>query len=160
MKDPGGAVRNLSAQARTDCKVVKDDSLTLEANKDYWNKARPYMDRVVFRVIPENSVRFLELKAGSIHICQFPNAADIPMAKKDPNLWVPTQPGMNIGYLGFNLTKEPWKNNAKLRKAIAHAINRKAIVDNIYQAWVKWPRIASTHHVGLQQGCSGIRIRR
>jgi peptide/nickel transport system substrate-binding protein len=55
------------------------------------------------------------------------------MAKKDPKLWIPTQPGMNIGYLGFNLKKEPWKSNKNLRLAIAHAINRKAIVDNIYQ---------------------------
>jgi peptide/nickel transport system substrate-binding protein len=40
---------------------------------------------------------------------------------------------MNIGYLSFNHTKEPWKSNVKLRRAIAHAVNRKAIVDNIYQ---------------------------
>ena len=135
MKDPGGAVRNpVGTGPYKFVKWVKDDSLTLEAFKDYWDKAKgPYMDRVVFRVIPENSVRFLELKAGGIHICQFPNAADIPMAKKDPKLWVPTQPGMNIGYLGYNLKKEPWKSNVKLRRAIAHAINRKAIVDNIYQ---------------------------
>ena len=31
------------------------------------------------------------------------------------------------------LPKKPWKNNVKLRRAIGHAINRKAIVDNIYQ---------------------------
>jgi peptide/nickel transport system substrate-binding protein len=55
------------------------------------------------------------------------------MAKKDSKLWVPTQPGMNIGYLGFNHKKEPWKSNQNLRRALAHAINRKAIVDNIYQ---------------------------
>jgi peptide/nickel transport system substrate-binding protein len=40
---------------------------------------------------------------------------------------------MNIGYLSFNHTKEPWKSNVKLRKAIAHALNRQAIVDNLYQ---------------------------
>ena len=69
MKDPGGAVRNpVGTGPYKFVKWVKDESLTLEANKDYWDKAKgPYMDRVVFRVIPENSVRFLELKAGSIH---------------------------------------------------------------------------------------------
>ncbi len=55
------------------------------------------------------------------------------MASNDSNLILPTQPGMNIGYLGFNHTKEPWMSNIDLRKAIAHAVNRKAIVDNIYQ---------------------------
>ena len=115
-------------------KWVKDDRIILEKNTDYWDKSGgPYLDKLIFRSIPENSVRFLELKTGNIHICQFPNPADIALAEKDKNLILPTQPGMNIGYLSFNHTKEPWKSNIDLRKAIAHAINRKAIVDNIYQ---------------------------
>ena len=113
---------------------VKDDRIVLAKNENYWDKSGgPYLDKVIFRSIPENSVRFLELKTGNIHICQFPNPADIDLARKDQNLILPTQPGMNIGYLSFNHTKEPWKSNKTLRKAIAHAINRKAIVDNIYQ---------------------------
>ncbi len=113
---------------------VKDDRIILEKFNDYWDKSGgPYLDKLVFRSIPENSVRFLELKTGNIHICQFPNPADIDLAKKDSNLILPTQAGMNVGYLSFNHTKEPWKSNLNLRKAIAHAINRKAIVDNLYQ---------------------------
>jgi len=115
-------------------KWVKDDQIVLEKNKNYWDKsAGPYLDKVVFRSIPENSVRFLELKAGSIQACQFPNPADVELAKQDPNIKLVSQPGMNIGYLGFNLTKEPWKSNLHLRKTIAYAINRQAIVDNLYQ---------------------------
>ena len=135
MKDPSAFVRNpVGTGPYKFVNWVKDDRITLGAFKDYWDKSKgPYMDKVVFRCLPENAVRFLELKAGKIHICQFPNPADIPLAKKDPKLQVFTQPGMNIGYLGFNLKKEPWKSNLNLRKAIAHAINRKAIVDNIYQ---------------------------
>ncbi len=115
-------------------KWVKDDRIILGKNKNYWDKkGGPYLDKVIFRAIPENSVRFLELKTGNIHICQFPNPADIPLAKSDKNIKLISQPGMNIGYLSFNHTKEPWKSNVNLRKAIAHAINRKAIVDNIYQ---------------------------
>ncbi|MFH2219045.1 MAG: ABC transporter substrate-binding protein [Pseudomonadota bacterium] len=115
-------------------KWVNDDQIVLEKFNDYWDKSGgPYLDKVVFRSIPENSVRFLELKTGNIHICQFPNPADIDLARKDPNLILPTQPGMNIGYLSFNHTKEPWKSNVKLRKAIAYAIDCKAIVDNLYQ---------------------------
>lgn len=114
-------------------KWVKDDQIVLVKNENYWDKkGGPYVDKVVFRAIPENSVRFLELKAGNISICQFPNPADIPMARKDKNLKLAEQPGMNIGYLSFNHTKTLWQN-VNLRKAVAHAINRKAIVDNIYQ---------------------------
>jgi peptide/nickel transport system substrate-binding protein len=115
-------------------KWVKDDQIILEKFADYWDKSGgPYLDKVVFRSIPENSVRFLEVKTGGIHICQFPNPADISLARKDKNLKLIEQPGMNIGYLSFNHTKEPWKSNLHLRKAIAYALHRKAYVDNIYQ---------------------------
>jgi len=115
-------------------KWVKDDRIILVKNADYWDKSGgPYLAKVVFRSIPENSVRFLELKAGGIQICQFPNPADVDLARKDPNIKLIEQPGMNIGYLSFNHTKEPWKSNLHLRKAIAYALNRKAYVDNIYQ---------------------------
>jgi peptide/nickel transport system substrate-binding protein len=134
VKDPAGFVRNpVGTGPFKFSKWVKDDRIILEAFKDYWDKSRgPYLDRLIFRTIPENSVRFLELKAGNIHICEFPNPADIDMAKKDPKLQIFSQPGMNIGYLGFNHKKELWGKNVNLRKAIAHAINRKAIVDKIY----------------------------
>jgi len=112
---------------------IKDDRIVLEKNENYWDKSGgPYLDKLVFRTIPENSVRFLELKAGNIHICQFPNPADIPLAKQDPNLKLVSQPGMNIGYLSFNHTKKLWQN-IHMRRAIVYAINRQAIVDNIYQ---------------------------
>ncbi|TNF45971.1 ABC transporter substrate-binding protein [bacterium] len=134
IKDPKGFVRNpMGTGPFQFVKWVTDDQIVLEKFKDYWDKENgPYLDRVIFRAIPENSVRFLELKAGNIDICQFPNPADIDLAKQDPNLKLVSQPGMNVGYLGFNHTKDMWKN-IHLRKAVAHAINRQAIVDNIYQ---------------------------
>jgi len=111
-------------------KWIKDDRITLEANPDYWD-GRPYLDKVLFRAIPDNSVRFLELKTGNIHICQFPNPEDIELAKADAALKLVSQSGMNIGYVSFNHTKPLWQD-AKIRRAFAHAINKKAIVDNIY----------------------------
>jgi peptide/nickel transport system substrate-binding protein len=134
LKDPKGFVRNpVGTGPFKFVKWVTDDQIVLEAFGDYWDTENgPYLDRVVFRAIPENSVRFLELKAGNIDICQFPNPADLELARQDPNLKLVSQPGMNVGYLGFNHTKDLWKN-IHLRKAVAHAINRQAIVDNIYQ---------------------------
>jgi len=135
MKNPKEFLRNpVGTGPYKFVKWIRDDRIILEKNNEYWDKSGgPYLDKVLFRAIPENPVRFLELKGGNIHICQFPNPADIPLAKKDKNLKLISQPGMNIGYLSFNHTKEPWKSNIHLRRAIAYAINRKAIVDNIYQ---------------------------
>ncbi len=111
-------------------KWMKNDRIILERNDAYWDGA-PYLDRVIFRVIPDNSVRFLELKQGNIHICQYPNPEDLELAEADPNLTVITQPGMNVGYLSFNHTKPLWQDK-RVRRAIAYAVNKPAIVDNIY----------------------------
>lgn len=111
-------------------KWLRNDRIILTANKDYWGGA-PYLDRAIFRSIPDNSVRFLELKTGNIDICQFPNPEDIDLAKADPKLTLVEQPGMNIGYLSFNHTKPLWQD-VRIRKAIAMAINKPAIVENIY----------------------------
>ncbi|MGD8353921.1 MAG: ABC transporter substrate-binding protein [Pseudomonadota bacterium] len=134
LNDPKAYVRNpVGTGPFKFVKWVADDNITLEKNTEYWDTGGgPYLDKVVFRAIPENSVRFLELKAGNIDICQFPNPADVDLARQDPNLKLVEQPGMNVGYLGFNHTKKLWQNLA-LRQAVAHAINRQAIVDNIYQ---------------------------
>jgi peptide/nickel transport system substrate-binding protein len=134
MKDPKAFVRNpVGTGPFRFVKWVSDDRIILEKYKDYWDKSGgPYLDRIIFRAIPENSVRFLELKAGGIDILQFPNPADIALVDKDKKLKKVSQSGMNVGYLSFNHTKKLWQNLA-LRQAVAHAINRQAIVDNIYQ---------------------------
>jgi peptide/nickel transport system substrate-binding protein len=111
-------------------KWMKNDRIILERAEGYWN-GDAYLDKVIFRVIPDNSVRFLELKSGNVHVCQYPNPEDVEMAEADPNLEVVTQPGMNVGYLSFNHTKSIWQD-PKVRQAIAHVVNKKAIVDNIY----------------------------
>ncbi len=110
---------------------IKDDRIVLEANPDYWD-GRPYLDKVIFRAIPDNTTRLLELKSGAIDVMVFPNPEDIKLIEADPNFKVLRQPGMNIGYLAMHTEKKPF-DNVKVRRAINHAINKKAIVDTIYE---------------------------
>ena len=85
MKNPKEFLRNpVGTGPFKFVKWIKDDRIVLTKNAEYWDKkGGPYLERVVFRSIPENSVRFLELKTGNIQICQFPEPADIDLAKKD-----------------------------------------------------------------------------
>jgi len=112
---------------------VRDDKIVLKKNTEYWNKKNggPYLDKLIFRTIPENSVRFLSLMTGDIHICQDPSITDLPIAEKADNVVVQSVTTYNICYLGFNHTKPLWQN-VHMRRAIAHAINYDAIIKGIY----------------------------
>jgi peptide/nickel transport system substrate-binding protein len=110
---------------------IKDDRVVLEANPDYWD-GRSYLDKVIFRTIPDNTTRLFELKSGSIDVMVFPNPEDIKLIEADPAFKVLRQPGMNVGYLAMHTEKKPF-DNLKVRQALNHAINKKAIVDTIYE---------------------------
>ena len=109
----------------------KGDKIALEANETYW-AGRPSIDRLVFRSIPDNSIRFMELQEGNIHAMEFPNPDEIPLIQSDPQLELITQSTLNVGYLAMNLDKPPF-DNLKVRLAINHAINKAEIIDRLYQ---------------------------
>ena len=109
----------------------REDKVVLEANTDYW-EGRPPLDRIIFRSIPDNSVRLIELQNGSIHAMEFPNPDDLPQIRADSQLRIIEQPGMNIGYLAMNFDKKPF-DNLKVRLAVNHAINKHEIVTELYQ---------------------------
>jgi peptide/nickel transport system substrate-binding protein len=111
---------------------VKDDHITLVKNPDYWDKGKPSLDKLVFRVIKDNSARYLALKAGDIQgMGEGANPDDAKAAASDANLQVVSRPPLNVGYVAFNQNVKPL-DNKDVRMAIAYAINKKAIVDNLY----------------------------
>ncbi|MGA1862020.1 ABC transporter substrate-binding protein [Deferribacter thermophilus] len=111
-------------------KWIKDDRIIFKANKEYW-AGRPYIDRLILKVIPNNSVRAAELKTGQIHIMDFPNPEEVADLEKNPNIKIVKQEGLNVGYLAMNTEKKPF-DNPLVRKAIYYAINKKEIVKAVY----------------------------
>jgi peptide/nickel transport system substrate-binding protein len=112
---------------------VKEDHITLARYDDYWGEA-PKLDKIIYRVIPDTSAAFLALQSGDVDVLSLwasPGPDDIEAAKNDPNLQVVYNPAFNVGYLGLNLGKE-WLQNKNARLAIAHAIDKQAIIDAIY----------------------------
>jgi peptide/nickel transport system substrate-binding protein len=108
----------------------KDDRIVLERNPDYWGE-KALLDRVIFRSIIDNSARLLELQAGSIDLMEFLSPDDLPTVKNDANLQLVLRPSMNVGYLWWNVEKEPF-GKLEVRRAIGHAINKRAIVDKLF----------------------------
>jgi|GEM_PF-106955 len=109
---------------------VEGDHITVEANEDYWGGA-PTIDEIVWRVIPDDSARFLALQAGDIHGLEQAVVEDLVTAEEDPNLYVETRPALNTGYLAFPFQTEEFQD-IRVREAVAHAINLEGLVENFY----------------------------
>jgi peptide/nickel transport system substrate-binding protein len=108
--------------------------LDLTANADYWEGA-PSIPALRVRVVEDANALQAELKSGRIDLTSLPSNLTpdtIASLAQDPNLQVLKFPGANIVYLGFN-TRQPPVDNVKLRQAIAYAINRESIINELLQ---------------------------
>lgn len=110
---------------------ARDDHITLEANSSYFRRGLPRIQRLVFRVIKDNSARFLALKAGEVQLMELANPDDVKIAQSDPNLKVALRPAFNSGWLRFNMNL-PLFQDRRIREAVAVAIDRQAIVQQLY----------------------------
>jgi peptide/nickel transport system substrate-binding protein len=111
--------------------VERDGSVRLEANP-YFRHAPVPIARIEIRVIPDALTRVLELEKGSIDLVQSaidPDTVDW-LAHRNGGLRVTRTPSANFQYLGINVTHTPLAD-VRVRRAIAHAIDRDAIVGAI-----------------------------
>ncbi|MBR9989173.1 MAG: hypothetical protein KFH98_05415 [Gemmatimonadetes bacterium] len=107
-----------------------NDRLVLLRNDDFPESLGGPADaeRIVFRVIPEASTMLTELLTGSVHI-DIPLMPDqIRQVRDNAETELHSYPGRTVYYLGWNNDRAPF-NDANLRRALAHAINRGEIVD-------------------------------
>jgi len=116
--------------------VAYDESqqvVDMEANDNYWEGA-PNIKHLRVKVILDANTQQAELVAGRVDLAV--NTALSPDAYvnlgKNPNLQVVQSPGVNVQYIGFNNESAP-VNNARVRQAIAYAIDRESIVKNLLQ---------------------------
>lgn len=112
-------------------KYEKDAFIRYQAHPDYW-KGREKLDKLVFAITPDPSVRYARLRAGECHVMAYPLPTDIKSMKKNPAIKVAEQPGLNTAYWAFNVQKPPF-DQARVRQALNYAINRQAILNAIYQ---------------------------
>jgi dipeptide transport system substrate-binding protein len=109
----------------------KDARIQYKAFKGYWG-AKPKIDRLVFSITPDATVRYAKLQKNECQSMPYPNPADIAAMKKNPDIQMKQQAGLNIGYLSFNTQKKPF-DNVKVRQALSMAVDKKAIIEAVFQ---------------------------
>jgi peptide/nickel transport system substrate-binding protein len=114
----------------------KGQYMRFDRNPDYRKKGRPYLDRIVARFIADGGTRAATLETQEVHIGGF-NAIlplDVKRLQALPHIAVTTkgyEMQSPIVELDFNTQKKPF-DNVKVRQAVAYAIDRKFVIDNIW----------------------------
>ena len=109
----------------------KDSRILYKAFPGYWG-TKPKIDRLVFSITPDASVRYAKLQKNECQVMPYPNPADIARMKEDKSITLLEQPGLNVGYLSFNTEKKPL-DDVKVRQALTYAVNKEAIIKAVYQ---------------------------
>lgn len=110
---------------------IRGDRIVLERNPDYWQAGKPYLDGIVFRVIPDIATRAAAFEADEVQYGALSpvSVSDLERLRNNPNLtvefrgyeWLSPRVGME-----FNL-RRPVLQNVLVRRAIAHAIDLPAL---------------------------------
>jgi peptide/nickel transport system substrate-binding protein len=112
----------------------RGSDLVLERNPDYWQPQRPYLDRLTFRFLPDAGAAAAALETGAIQLATTVAPADVARLARNPGLCVQTRPTAftsTITSFEFNLER-PALRDARVRQALAHAIDRAFLVRNVW----------------------------
>jgi peptide/nickel transport system substrate-binding protein len=112
----------------------RGQTITLERNPHYWRQGLPYLDKIVFRMIPDTSSRVLALKAGEIDYLYFYyfSASQYPQVANDPSLQFREHGAPEDHLIIWNVRKKPF-DDPKVRQALFMAVDRDFIRKAVFQ---------------------------
>ena len=112
-------------------KWIRGDRVILEKNPKYFEGV-PKLDRVVFRGIPEDATRLIELESGGIDLIPSNAPAQEYLRLKDSKKFKAySVTSQSTQYVFYNMKVKPF-NNKLVRQALNYAVDKKAIVDAVY----------------------------
>lgn len=109
---------------------VKDDHITLRRFDRYWGRAAR-IETVILRDIPDAAATVLSLEKGDIDGWEFPTPGSLDAIRDNRRLTTYHGPPNSAMWLRINVTKAPF-DDVRVRRAVAMAIDRKAIVRNFF----------------------------
>lgn len=119
----------------------KGQYIRMDKNEHYWQKGLPYLDKVVFRFIPDAATRTAAMERGEVHYAGYVSIppVDVPRLAKMDHIGVTTE-GYSMNNpmltLDINTQKAPF-DKKEVRQAVSLAIDRQFIIDNIWYGFGK-----------------------
>jgi 4-phytase/acid phosphatase/peptide/nickel transport system substrate-binding protein len=111
---------------------LPNDRLVVVRNPHYWRKGKAYLDKVVFRPMPDMQARFASLQSGEIDVIQTDRGASILQAREDRSLRIYSSDSAGPYNFLFNTAKPPL-DDPRVRQALAHAWNQELLLKADYK---------------------------
>lgn len=118
-----------------------DGEIALERNPAYWAKDQagtplPYLERVVFRALPDEATRVAALRAGDVDAVRDLSPAALTAVRADPKLEVLARPALGVVYLGLRRSMAPF-DRLEARRAVAAALDEDALASAAFAGEAK-----------------------
>jgi peptide/nickel transport system substrate-binding protein len=117
---------------------VFNERLVLVKNPDYnwaaeWtgHEGPANLDKIIYRIIPEDATRLIELEAGDVHLVMEAPWRELPNYIANPDYQVVEVPDATIWFIGMNVDA-PIIADLRTRQAIGHAVDRDLLQQTIY----------------------------
>lgn len=121
---------------------VRGSHIRLTRNPDYWDKGKPLLEEITFRIIPDAGARGIALETGSVHYAPLPAVplVEARRIRSNPGKLIVESRGWTanapIYYFDFNLEREVFRD-PRVRKAFAHAIDRRVLASSGFFGFAK-----------------------
>lgn len=121
---------------------IAQDSITLVRDELYYDADNVHLDSIVFRAVPDASVRATNLRSGDLDLVVGVGPIDAAAIEADPDLAVYTQPDAGFHGLFFNHgnvdgdfgnVDTPFAQDVRVRLALAKAIDQEAFSNTVFQ---------------------------
>ena len=107
----------------------EDDTIVLDANREYFRRDRPILDRLIFRTYPDRESALLAISRGEMDMAINLAASDLLFVSNRVNFRVYSASAPTYYALIFNLS-DPLFRDVKVRKALDYAIDKDSIIEN------------------------------
>lgn len=106
---------------------IVGSKIVLRRNHSYWNDAATHVDRVEFAHVADPGDEFRQYRAGQLDVTYVVPPPQFAWIKANLGAELHVSPQLSVYYLGFNLTRPPFKDNLPLRRALSMVVDREKI---------------------------------
>ncbi|MCP4020271.1 MAG: hypothetical protein GY729_00380, partial [Desulfobacteraceae bacterium] len=126
------------------------DHFSVVRNNEYWQEGKPYLDKIVFRHIPDAQTRYAALVSNQVDVIAVDRGTIIQKAMKGDTMAVYPSKGSGAEIVLVNMAKPPL-DDIRVRQALALANNQKLQIKMVYQNTIPYVH----HPFGAQIPCDG-----